>query len=418
MTKAELRRSIQQMNKSIDNYARCDSSQRILAQIEQSAIFATSHTIALFVALRDEVDTLDYINRWRSMGKLILLPRVTSDERMEFYPYNGCEALSSGRWGILEPHNDVEPYEPRKIDLMILPAVALTRDGRRLGRGRGYYDRYLAREGFAAYTIGVCLPHQMVDEIPCEEYDKRLDAVLSGEEEILEANKTSLPSIILSMIEEAGVDATRLRCGVDVLNKMGLSWVLLHIAIEIYRAPEEGEKIEIETWINDCNRVSSTRNFTLRNSRGDVIGEASTQWCMIDLNARRAVNLMDAKINYAQHIQSRPATISIERRLPSIDVEQPILTAQHIASDRDIDFNNHVNTIRYIEMMIEQLPADLQCRVAPTRVDIHFASESKLGDQLSIKQQKRPLPNGEQSLFEISRHDGTTSVKALFTYPD
>lgn len=418
MTKDLLRQYIQQMNKSIDDYARRESSQRILSQIEQSAVFATSHTIALFVALRDEVYTLDYINRWHSMGKRILLPRVLSDERMEFYPYNGCEGLSSSRWGILEPQDDATPYSPHKIDLMILPAVALARDGRRLGRGRGYYDRYLSREGFAAYTIGVCLPHQMVYDIPCEEHDRVLDAVLSGEGEGLERSQVTLPSITLSIIEEAGLDATRLGFGIGMLNKMGLSWVLLHLSIEMHKAPEQGENIEIETWINDCNRVSSTRNFILRNSCGEVIGEASTQWCMIDLTARRAVNLMTAEINYAQHVKPRPSTTTIERRLPSFDEEATILTEQHTATERDIDFNNHVNTIRYIEMMIEQLPAALQRRVAPARVDIHFASESLLGDILTIKRQKRPLPNGEQSLFEIVRHDGTTSVKALFTYPD
>ena len=67
------------------------------------------------------------------------------------------------------------------IDVMVVPGVAFTSVGDRLGRGKGYYDRYMAREGFRAQTIGVCYSCQLCDELPVEEHDRRVDRVISAE---------------------------------------------------------------------------------------------------------------------------------------------------------------------------------------------------------------------------------------------
>ena len=61
---------------------------------------------------------------------------------------------------------------------MVVPGVAFSADGVRLGRGKGYYDRYIAREGFRAYTIGVCYDCQMLGQLPCDEHDRRVDSVI------------------------------------------------------------------------------------------------------------------------------------------------------------------------------------------------------------------------------------------------
>ena len=62
-----------------------------------------------------------------------------------------------------------------------VPAVAFTRRGERLGRGKGFYDCYLSREGFRAYTVGVCYSHQLLDTLPTEPHDRRVDEVVVGE---------------------------------------------------------------------------------------------------------------------------------------------------------------------------------------------------------------------------------------------
>jgi 5-formyltetrahydrofolate cyclo-ligase len=96
---------------------------------------------------------------------------------MEFYEISN--GLQRGKFGIMEPTAST-PIDPSEIDAMIVPGIAFTRQGARLGRGKGFYDKYLSRKGFRAYTIGVCYPCQVVDNIPTEEHDKQLDLVVTS----------------------------------------------------------------------------------------------------------------------------------------------------------------------------------------------------------------------------------------------
>ena len=132
--------------------------------------------VALFAPLRDEVQIGSLMQR---IECCVVVPRVEGDE-MEFYDL-ASGALAEGTFGIMEPQSG-EPIESRKIDVMVVPGVAFTPSGDRLGRGKGFYDRYLSREGFRAYCVGVCYPHQVVDELPVEPHDRRMDEVVSGNE--------------------------------------------------------------------------------------------------------------------------------------------------------------------------------------------------------------------------------------------
>ena len=98
---------------------------------------------------------------------------------MDFFEYQS-DALSVGAYGIREPEG-VKPCPAESIDLMVVPAVAFTRHGERLGRGKGFYDCYLSREGFRAYTVGVCYSHQLLDSLPTEQHDCCVDEVVVGE---------------------------------------------------------------------------------------------------------------------------------------------------------------------------------------------------------------------------------------------
>lgn len=134
--------------------------------------------VALFSPLSDELP-LDVA----ALSKLcrVVLPKVdtTSDAPlMEFYPYS-AETLSVGAYGISEPvsHRSIAAED---IDLAIIPGVAFSSEGYRLGRGKGYYDCYLSREGFRAETIGVCFNHQLLADIPTEPHDKRVKRVITA----------------------------------------------------------------------------------------------------------------------------------------------------------------------------------------------------------------------------------------------
>ncbi len=140
----------------------------LLDEVQQASV------VALFVSLADEPLTADIIAQL-SPHKRVVVPRIEGEE-MEFYDIS--EGVAVGSFGIMEPVATT-PVDPSEIDAIIVPGVAFTRLGARLGRGKGFYDKYLSRNGFRAYTIGVCYPCQLVDALPTEEHDKMLDTIVS-----------------------------------------------------------------------------------------------------------------------------------------------------------------------------------------------------------------------------------------------
>lgn len=169
-----LRRAIRAEIAKLSAEEKASLSARIFTTIEQLEVVERATVIALFASLADEPQTAEFVERL-SQSKRVVLPRIEGDE-MEFYDIS--EGLHEGAFGIMEPFATT-PIEPSEIDVMIVPGVAFTRDGARLGRGKGFYDKYLSRKGFRAYTIGVCYPCQITDTIPAEPHDKIVDCVVS-----------------------------------------------------------------------------------------------------------------------------------------------------------------------------------------------------------------------------------------------
>ena len=149
-------------------------SAQIFSKIERLPEIEEASVVALFVSLADEPITTDIIAHL-SRTKRVVVPRIEGDE-MNFYDI--AEGLQPGAYGIMEPISTA-PIEPSEIDVMIVPGVVFTRNGARCGRGKGFYDKYLSRSGFRAYTIGVCYPCQIVETLPTEEHDKVLDRVIT-----------------------------------------------------------------------------------------------------------------------------------------------------------------------------------------------------------------------------------------------
>jgi len=99
---------------------------------------------------------------------------------MRFYDYAPGE-LCRGAFGIAEPSVAERPCDPADIDFIVVPGVAFTAAGARMGRGRGYYDKYLSQPGFRGVKAGVCYAHQLVVELPVELHDVFMDYVVTND---------------------------------------------------------------------------------------------------------------------------------------------------------------------------------------------------------------------------------------------
>lgn len=134
-----------------------------------------ARTILAFYSLPDEVNTHELIDDLVTEGKTVLLPKVVNDGRMELRRYTGRQDLQEGTFHIMEPVG--EPFtDYQEIDVALIPGMAFAPNGNRLGRGKGYYDRFLA--GGATHLIGVCFDFQKMPEVPVSEYDISVDEVI------------------------------------------------------------------------------------------------------------------------------------------------------------------------------------------------------------------------------------------------
>ena len=153
---------------------RAEFESRINALLSEHASFQTQGMIAGYTPIKGEVDITPFL-RARA---ICALPRVIDDHTMVFHSVDDQTQLIANKWGIPEPDPALHPVF-NDIEVILLPLVAFDRMGHRLGMGAGYYDRYLATFEPRPFCCGVAFACQEVTEIPDEEWDQALDAVVT-----------------------------------------------------------------------------------------------------------------------------------------------------------------------------------------------------------------------------------------------
>lgn len=176
LNKKELRKEVRLLKKQYSDIQLKELSQDIMRKLLELSCIKEAKTVMLYCSLPDEVYTMDAIHKLHAMGKRIILPTVVSDTEMEARLYEGDGDLRTGCFNILEPCGKVfSRYN--EIDVIVVPGMGFDKSGNRLGRGKGYYDRFLEK-ACGAYKVGVCFPFQMFEEIPSDEHDIKMDLVI------------------------------------------------------------------------------------------------------------------------------------------------------------------------------------------------------------------------------------------------
>lgn len=176
MNKAELRREMRQRLRAV-GAGRSAKSAAISAAVAAHPAFQPANDIALFSGLPSEPG-LEPLWEHRAGG--FCFPRIV-EERIEFFRVDSPDELSPAAWNaaIREPQAAGSLVPPAAIELIIVPGLAFTRRGLRLGRGGGFYDRYLARLDGKCVKLGVCFDVQLLETLPVEPHDQRVDAVVT-----------------------------------------------------------------------------------------------------------------------------------------------------------------------------------------------------------------------------------------------
>lgn len=176
-TKREIRQQIREAKRVLTQEERLSAERNVLGELVTNMHVAKAKNIVAYWSMPDELPTQAIIERLRQEHD-IYLPIIVGDE-IEFRLYEGRDSLQpESKYGILEPVSKTTLPE-NAAAVVIVPGVAFNREGARLGRGGGYYDKILGRLK-GAYKIGVAFGCQEVKEIPTEQYDIFMDEVIFG----------------------------------------------------------------------------------------------------------------------------------------------------------------------------------------------------------------------------------------------
>ena len=172
ISKSDLRRDLRFRLKEMSPKFRETASSQLEAHLATLEYWKTARRIYAFSPLTAEPD----LTRWNWNGKSLALPRITESE-IRFFEVPGFENLQFQALGIAEPPADALLAEPP--DLILVPGLGFDRAGRRLGRGGGYYDRFLATIPSSIPRIGVGFDFQICETIPTESHDIRMNAIVT-----------------------------------------------------------------------------------------------------------------------------------------------------------------------------------------------------------------------------------------------
>lgn len=177
--KSVLRRRIRDNLRTLSLAERSSASAGACSRLQQEMLWRAARCVLLYSPLPDELDLGALLTQALAAGKTLALPRFDEAQGA----YSACRVadlardLRTARFGVLEPGPDCPALPLNRLDFVAVPGVGFTLDGRRLGRGRGFYDRLLASVG--GIKCGIAFDQQIVSDIPVEPHDIRLDYILT-----------------------------------------------------------------------------------------------------------------------------------------------------------------------------------------------------------------------------------------------
>ena len=185
----------------------------------------------------------------------------------------------------------------------------------------------------------------------------------------------------------AGFHATDRGFGIATLNEDNYTWVLSRLAVELDEMPYQYEEFSIQTWVENVYSLFTDRNFAIINKDGKKIGYARSIWARINLSTRKPADLLTLHGGgIVDYVCQEPCPIEKPSRI-KVDADVPpagTLEARY----SDIDINGHVNSIRYIEHILDLFPIEMYQTKRIRRFEMAYVAESYYGDKLAFAMQQ------------------------------
>ena len=171
MNKSELRKKYLDIRRSIPH----KKEKSLIIKDKLLSLLSKYHVIGIYASMDDEVSTDELIKELLHLSKVVVLPKIEGDH-ISFYQITSLDDLEvQGKYQIREPIGQKALKEA--VGAIIVPGICFDMKKNRLGFGKAYYDKYLSKQDI--YKIGICFDEQIIDEIPTEEWDIKMDIVIS-----------------------------------------------------------------------------------------------------------------------------------------------------------------------------------------------------------------------------------------------
>lgn len=190
-----------------------------------------------------------------------------------------------------------------------------------------------------------------------------------------------LPLLVNRVIDVATMHANEWGVGYERLIADNHAWVLARVTVEMERYPRVNENYTLTTWIEGYNRLFSQRNMEITDEQGRTLGYVRTIWMVIDLVTRRSADI-EQLAYIGENVSSRPCPIAPLGKLRPVTEGRVV---EHTFGYAECDFNRHVNTVRYLELFINQFEMSYFDNHFIHRMEIAFNKETRYGERAQIR---------------------------------
>ncbi len=190
-----------------------------------------------------------------------------------------------------------------------------------------------------------------------------------------------LPTLWNFMQETAWHHADHLRVGYSDLMEQQHFWVLSRLSIQMDEYPRWGDRIKIKTWLTGTTRLFALRNFSIANSKGEILGAAKSAWLVLDLESRKP-----QRINpIFEHIRHLFDFLELAEEPEKLRGPiQPKMKKSFTARYSDIDMHHHVNNTKYMEWILDSYSLEIHQNYHVRTLQMNYLAESAHGNEISV----------------------------------
>ena len=192
--------------------------------------------------------------------------------------------------------------------------------------------------------------------------------------------KASIASLFNILIEAAWAHAQVMDWGYDSLKSNNLFWVLSRIYFQVEKYPVWQDQITLTTWSAGTDGMYAYREYILENGKGEIILRASSAWLILDMESHKIFRLSDFRTTFPKFIDDRACRNPI-RIKPDLHPEKlyfyPVLFSE-------IDINQHFNSVKYVERVLDDFGIDFLDRFEPAELEVNYLKEGQAGDQIAV----------------------------------